>query len=84
LGRFLTILDLHVQILDIYFIDHVFVEIVRFARSWSLSLLDHRVFLFTFIHAISPISHPIVISFYFIWYHVWTFICVIAVILIYY
>ena len=39
LGRFLTTLDLHVQILDACSIVQVFDEMVRFARSWTLCLL---------------------------------------------
>ena len=51
LGRFLTILDLHVQILDVLFLWSGFIETGHFARSMSFSLLDYR-YSCSFIHVI--------------------------------
>ena len=46
LGRFLTTLDLHVQILDACFYCQVFDETVRFVKSWSFSLFDSGILIF--------------------------------------
>jgi len=69
-----------------YFIVYVFHETVHIARSWSF-FYSIMVFLLSFILAIIFWFLYIRLTFYsispFIWYHVWTSIYVIAVILIY-
>jgi len=69
----------------LYFIVQVFDETVHIARSWSLSL-NYR-YSCSFIYVISWFSlYRIQLPFHFLFicYHVWIFICSIAVIMIYY
>ena len=60
LDHFLTTLDLLVQILDVYFIDQVFVEIVRFTRSLEFLSTYSFIIAFLFIpmfYTVSLISY---------------------------
>ena len=59
-GRFLTTLDLHVQILDaLFLLCRCSYETVRFARSWTLSLFDSGIlsFLYSCFYFDSCTSH---------------------------
>jgi len=81
-GRFLTTLDLHVQILELVSIVQVYDETVRFAKSWSFSLFYSGTLIFL-AFVLFPNSCYIRSSHYssswFIWYHAWLLICDITV-----
>ena len=73
IGRFVSIVQ-------------VFVETVRFAKSWSFSLFDFGILIFlpSYYFLILVISDSVVIPVFILWYHAWMLIWDIAVIMIYY
>ena len=78
LGRFLTTLELHVQILDVYFIDQVFVEIAFCVES-RVSLYLFWYYCLPFNPVVSTVSWShiyvrlFIISFP-VHHHMWTYI----------
>ena len=85
-GRFLTTLDLHVQILELVSIVQVYDETVRFVKSWSFSLFysGTLIFLASVLFSVLVISVQLLFQSWFIWYHAWLLICDIAVFDIHY
>ena len=82
----LTILNCTSRYWIFYTLVQVFVELIRFARSWSFSflILAFLLLLFLFLNLswFTYIRFSLYFSSLFMWYLVWIFMCHIAVILI--